>query len=149
MRRGSASRTEGGVLIEGYASLFGVEDQTGDIVRAGAFTSSVGTRAIPMLLQHRAGAIVGRWHRIVEDGRGLFVRGLIESRSTQLMVRNGLDGLSIGFRPRVWTHHTRGGRVLVNVDLIEVSLVNRPALPAARFQVVSGFSQQEKKWQRK
>ena len=61
-------------LIEGYASIFGMADMTGDVVRAGAFARSLRRSSVPMLLQHRNGAVAGRWVRMVEDGRGLFVR---------------------------------------------------------------------------
>lgn len=125
------------LLIEGYASVFGVADLTGDIVRAGAFSGSLARAGRPpMLLQHRAGAIAGRWVRIVEDGRGLYVRGLIEAESAQGLARAGLDGLSIGFRPLMWRRRAGGGRELTDVDLVEVSLVAEPMQPAARFEVV-------------
>ncbi len=66
------------VLIEGYASLFGVEDLAGDVVRAGAFARSLArSEAPPMLLQHLGGRVAGSWTRLREDGRGLFVRGLV------------------------------------------------------------------------
>ena len=104
------SRTAGSaLLIEGYASLFGVEDLSGDVVRAGAFSSAGRYRALPMLLQHRPGAEIGRWVRLQEDARGLFVRGLINEKSAACLVRNGLNGLSIGFRPLVWTVRPSGG----------------------------------------
>lgn len=126
----------GPVLIEGYAALFGAEDLSGDVVRAGAFARSLKSGAVPMLLQHRQGAIAGRWTRLVEDGRGLFVRGLIENRGTQAMVRAGLDGLSIGFRARLWKPRATGGRDLVEVELVEISLVATPMQPAARFSII-------------
>lgn len=125
------------LLIEGYASLFGVADQSGDVVRAGAFARSLRRGGVPMLLQHRSGAVAGRWVRMIEDGRGLFVRGLIEGDGAARLVRkSALDGLSIGFRPRVWTPRGERGRTLADVDLVEVSLVAEPMLPAARFVVV-------------
>ncbi|MEL6413500.1 MAG: HK97 family phage prohead protease [Pseudomonadota bacterium] len=126
------------LLIEGYASLFGVEDLSGDVVRAGAFGSVTEDRALPMLLQHRPGAQIGQWVRLQEDGRGLFVRGLINQKSAACLVRNGLDGLSIGFRPLVWSLRPSGGRLLSKIELVEVSLVANPMLPSARFEVVSG-----------
>lgn len=129
------------LLIEGYASLFGQEDLTGDVVRAGAFARSLARRRLPpMLLQHRSGAIAGRWVRIMEDGRGLFVRGLIEADSARLLARAGLDGLSIGFRPLMWHRRVGGGRELTDVDLVEVSLVADPMQPAARFDLVVSSS---------
>lgn len=124
------------VLIEGYAALFGVADMTGDVVRAGAFARSLSAGVVPMLLQHRSGAIAGRWTRIIEDGRGLFVRGLIDSASAQTMLRAGLDGLSIGFRARLWKPRVEGGRELIDVDLVEISLVAEPMQPGARFSIV-------------
>ena len=126
------------ILIEGYASLFGVEDLSGDVVRAGAFSQLERAPALPMLLQHRPNAEIGHWVRLIEDARGLFVRGLINEKSATCLVRNGLDGLSIGFRPRVWTLRPGGGRVLSKIELVEVSLVANPMLPSARFKLVSG-----------
>lgn len=123
-------------LIEGYAAIFGRADLIGDVIRAGAFSRSLRGGLPPMLLQHRAGAIVGRWVRLVETGRGLFVRGLIESEPAAQLARDGLDGLSIGFRPRVWADRAAGGRLLADVELVEVSLVAEPMQPAARFQLL-------------
>lgn len=131
----------GVLLIEGYASVFGVADRVGDIVRAGAFAQSLQTGTVPMLLQHRSGAIAGRWVRLSEDGCGLFVRGLIENTGAKSLVQIGLRGLSIGFRPRVWTMRPEGGRILRNVDLVEVSLVAEPMLDVARFECVAGLSE--------
>ena len=77
---------------------------------------------------------------VVEDARGLFVRGRImdwspESRLAQAASRAGaLDGLSIGYRA---ARARRQGRlrVLSAVELWEVSLVTFPMLPGARFQL--------------
>ncbi|GAB5457385.1 MAG: HK97 family phage prohead protease [Henriciella sp.] len=125
------------MLVEGYASLFGVADASGDVVRAGAFARSLRVGPVPMLLQHKARAIVGRWSRIVEDSRGLFVRGLIESPAAQNLVRvSGVDGLSIGFRPRLWSSRRPYGRLLADIELVEISLVAEPMLKTARFVVV-------------
>ena len=125
------------VLIEGYAAVFGAVDLSGDVVRAGAFARSLKSGPVPMLLQHRQGSIAGRWTRIIEDGRGLFVRGLIERPGAQTLARAGLDGLSIGFRARFWTPRVGGGRDLKEVDLVEVSLVAEPMQPRARFSIIA------------
>lgn len=127
------------LLIEGYASLFGEPDLSGDVVRPGAFARSLRSHAPPaMLLQHKQGAIAGRWTRISEDGRGLYVRGLIQSDMAASAIRGGLDGLSIGFRPRVWQPRVSGGRELGLIDLVEISLVANPMLPSARFTLLGG-----------
>ncbi|MFN3313098.1 MAG: HK97 family phage prohead protease [Hyphomonas sp.] len=124
-------------LIEGYASLFGQADSSGDRVRAGAFAQSL-TRwpNVPMLIQHRDGARAGHWVRIVEDGRGLFVRGMVDSPGALHLIERGLDGLSIGFRPRMQAERTGGGRELIALDLFEISLVHAPMLEGARFSVL-------------
>lgn len=124
------------VLIEGYASLFGVADDGGDIVRAGAFARSLKRAGgVAMLMQHRDGARAGRWTRMIEDGRGLYVRGLVEAPGALALVARGMSGLSIGFRPLMWRPRVSGGRELIEVDLVEVSLVQAPMLSGARFSV--------------
>ncbi len=132
------------ILIEGYASIFGEPDLAGDIVRAGAFARSLsGLKTnIPMLLQHKGGKIAGRWIRMREDGKGLFMRGLIDPSlpagkiALKLMSNKLLDGLSIGFIAGDWKPNVGVGRYLNKVDLREVSLVTTPMAPKARFGVV-------------
>lgn len=124
------------LLIEGYASLFGVADDGGDVVRAGAFARSLKRAGgLPMLIQHQDGARAGRWTRMMEDGRGLYVRGLVEAPGALALVGRGLNGLSIGFRPGLWRPRGGGGRELIEVELVEVSLVQAPMLKDARFSV--------------
>lgn len=135
-----------GQAIEGYASLWGVADLNGDVVASGAFAASLaatGARGVRMLHQHESRAPVGIWDEIREDERGLLVRGRImdwsaEARFAQALTRAGaLDGLSIGFRSQ---RARRDGRlrVLVEVELWEVSLVTFPMLPSARFRLDAG-----------
>lgn len=130
-----------GLPIEGYASLWGVADLNGDVVAQGAFSASlaaVGARGVRMLHQHESRSIVGVWDELIEDERGLRVRGRImdwsaEARFAQALSRAGaLDGLSIGFRSQRARREGRL-RVLVEVALWEVSLVTFPMLPGARF----------------
>ena len=133
--------TDGALVIGGYASLWGVADLNGDVVARGAFAASLaksGARGVRMLHQHESRAVVGVWDAMVEDERGLFVRGRImdwsaEARFAGALSRTGaLDGLSIGFRS---SRARREGRlrVLVEAALWEVSLVTFPMLPGARF----------------
>jgi uncharacterized protein len=128
--------------FSGYASLFGTEDQGGDIVMPGAFRAAVaerGATGIRMLFQHDPREPIGVWDHITEDVRGLFVRGhLIEdsprAREILALIRGGaLDGLSIGFRARRATRDARTGqRRLYDIDLWEISIVTFPMLPGAR-----------------
>ena len=134
----------GGLLIEGYASLFGVEDLAGDVVRAGAFARSLARGdGVPMLLQHRGGQVAGVWTRIREDGRGLFVRGLLTGETAagrmavQMAGDGEMSGLSIGFIARDWSPRRERGRELKAIELREVSLVSEPMAPSARFRVLT------------
>lgn len=132
-----------GLGIEGYASLWGVADLNRDVVAKGAFAASLartGAGGVRMLHQHEGRAVAGLWDQIVEDERGLFVRGRImdwspDARFAQALSRAGaMDGLSIGFRAGR-ARREGATRVLVEVDLWEVSLVTFPMLPGARFSV--------------
>lgn len=124
------------ILIEGYASVFGKPDLSGDVVRAGAFAKSLARRRnVPLLIGHQPAAKAGHWVRAAEDGYGLFVRGLIEGDAAVRLVETGARGLSIGFYPKVWSPRTGGGRELIDVDLVEISLVASPMHPMALFQV--------------
>ncbi|RZJ00514.1 MAG: HK97 family phage prohead protease [Brevundimonas sp.] len=142
---------DAGLSIEGYASLWGVADLNGDVVAKGAFAVSLaktGARGVRMLHQHDGRAVVGVWDEMVEDEHGLFVRGRVmdwsaEARFAGALSRAGaLDGLSIGFRS---SRARREGRlrVLVEVELWEVSLVTFPMLPGARFGL-SGVGRRER-----
>ncbi len=132
---------EGGV-VEGYASLFGVRDQGGDVVQAGAYEASLARlaaagRRVKMLWQHDPGRPIGVWDEVREDARGLWVRGRILDAVAQgrealaLMAAGAIDGLSIGYRT-VKATRDGAGRRLDEIDLWEVSLVTFPMLPGAR-----------------
>lgn len=132
-----------GLPIEGYASLWGVADLNGDVVARGAFDRTLavtGARGVRMLHQHESRSPIGVWDAMGEDDRGLWVRGRImdwsaEARFAQALSRAGaLDGLSIGFRSQRARREGRL-RVLVEVELWEVSLVTFPMLPGARFSI--------------
>jgi HK97 family phage prohead protease len=140
--------------IEGYASLFWTRDLNDDVTAAGAFSASLartGAGGVRMLCQHDADHPVGVWDEIVEDGRGLYVRGRIleitpQGRMCAALVRAGaLDGLSIGFRAtRARPDESGRLRVLTEVALWEVSIVTFPMLPGARISSVSLLPLREK-----
>lgn len=132
---------EGGV-VEGYASVFGVRDQGGDVVQPGAYAASLARlasagRRVKMLWQHDPGRPIGVWDEVREDARGLWVRGRILDAVAQgreamaLMAAGAIDGLSIGYRT-VRASRDAKGRLLDEIDLWEVSLVTFPMLPEAR-----------------
>jgi uncharacterized protein len=142
-----------GVFV-GYASLFGVRDQAGDMVMPHAFRDSLTRRPaadVRMLFQHDPAEPVGAWLEMSEDARGLKVRGRLDPRVQRgrellaLLETRGLDGLSIGFKTLLSTREKfTGTRQLLQVDLWEVSLVTFPMLTGAR---VSALAQAEKLFQ--
>lgn len=146
MSRPAPPQASNPLRIVGYASLFGVKDLAGDVVARGAFAKSLARRPardIAMLHQHGADAAIGRWDVVAEDHRGLFVVGRILPAAptgayAAALVRAGvLDGLSIGFRTVRAVHDpTEAARRLVEIDLLEISLVSFPMLPAARLRLV-------------
>jgi HK97 family phage prohead protease len=136
----------GSGVFEGYASLFGKRDGQGDVVMPGAFLDSLRIRGpdnIRMLFQHSPAEPVGHWIDIQEDKRGLSVRGRLNLKVQRgrellaLLESGGLDGLSIGFKTiRARTDRATASRLLLQVDLWEISLVTFPMLEGARVSAV-------------
>ena len=138
----AALQVEPDGTFEGYASLFGLVDLGGDQMAPGAFIRSLqkrGARDVRMLWQHDPSLPIGSWVSIVEDGRGLKVKGRLNlavarAREALALIREGaVDGLSIGFRVKTAKKSAGGGiRRLLEVDLWEISIVTFPMLPQAR-----------------
>ena len=134
----------GGVRrVAGYAAIFDVPDRGRDVVRAGAFRgveALVGSaEGVPLLWQHGAETPVGRVIAAHEDARGLRVvadlaAGSRAADEAAALVRAGaLTGMSFGYRTkRARRDRVRGLRELIELDLVEVSLVTFPMQPLAR-----------------
>jgi len=138
-------------VIEGYASVFDVIDDQGDVILPGAFTRTINAwaakgRPIPVLWQHDAFAPIGATTSITEDDRGLRVRaslamGVQRAREAhELAKAKVLGGLSIGFsvpklasdgQPAIVFDDERDARLFREVRLWEYSLVTFPANEAA------------------
>ena len=142
-RLGEGVAVTDGCRIEGYASVFGITDQGGDVVVAGAYRRSLDRlkregRAVKMLWQHDPAQPIGIWEDIREDPKGLWVRGRILTEvekgreAAALIAAGAIDGLSIGYRTVTAEKDAKGQRLLREVELWEVSLVTFPMLPEAR-----------------
>ncbi|GFE66711.1 HK97 family phage prohead protease [Litoreibacter roseus] len=129
--------------ISGYASLFGAEDQGGDIVQRGAYAKSLDTLkmqgiSVKLLWQHDPATPIGVWDDVYEDERGLFVKGRLltetqKGREAAALIEAGaIDGLSIGYRTVKADRDANGRRQLAELELWEVSLVTFPMLQQAR-----------------
>ena len=75
-----------GSVVAGYASLFGVKDQGGDVVQKGAYAASLkrlaaGNRRVKMLWQHDPTQPIGVWDEVREDGGGPVRQGPHPDRS--------------------------------------------------------------------
>lgn len=121
----------------GYAALFNVVDRGGDIIRPGAFDRSLAAKAsLPLLWQHRALAVIGSVDQLAQDARGLRVIASISGGSAdakeaaKLLKAAAAKGLSFGYRVR----QSRGQspRELLEIDLVEISLVTIPMQPRAQ-----------------
>src|SRR5690606_31930923 len=129
---GQLQRT--GVRFAGYAAVFGHPDSGGDVIRPGAFAASLqAARDVPLLWQHKAGTVIGRVEHLSEDKRGLRVVAALGSgddarRAARLLEAKRLDGLSFGYRVKK-AGKKDGLRELVELDLVEVSLVAEPMQP--------------------
>jgi HK97 family phage prohead protease len=131
------------VVVSGYASLFGLRDQGGDVVLKGAYAASLkalaaGGRRVKMLWQHDPAQPIGVWEEVREDATGLWVKGRILAdvargrEAAALLAAGAIDGLSIGYRTLRAERDGKGQRLLAEVELWEVSLVTFPMLPDAR-----------------
>lgn len=130
--------------IEGYGSVFGVQDSYGDVVAHGAFKASLaahkaGGTMPAMLWQHDSAVPIGVWTDMSEDDKGLKIKGRLVlatekgREAYELLKAGALNGLSIGFvaTEKSWNDKD-GTRTLLGVDLWEVSLVTFPANAKAR-----------------
>ena len=130
--------------VEGYGSVFDVVDNYDDVIAKGAFKASLDAHkaagTMPaMLWQHDASQPIGIWTEMVEDSRGLRIKGMLALETTKgkevhaLLKLGALNGLSIGFMSKQWGYdRDTDVRTLTEVDLWEVSLVTFPANQKAR-----------------
>ena len=130
--------------VEGYGSVFGVRDNYDDVISKGAFVQSLkdhkaaGTMPA-MLWQHDADKPIGVWTEMVEDEKGLRIKGQLAMETVKgkeahaLLKMGALNGLSIGFMSKEWAYdRDTEVRTLTAIDLWEVSLVTFPANEKAR-----------------
>lgn len=141
--------TKDGAEFEGYGSVFGNVDSYNEIVAQGAFADSIkdikaSGRPLPVLWNHNSDEPIGKYLDLVEDERGLKVRGQLltgsVSRAKEIasMIEAGIiSGLSIGYyvkgytideETRIWT--------LTKLKLREISVVTFPANDEARIETV-------------
>jgi hypothetical protein len=125
----------------GYAAIFDRPDRGGDVVRKGAFLRALERATeVPLLWQHKTDTVIGRIEHLSEDQRGLRVIAALSEggdaqRAARLLESRKIDGLSFGYRVRE-AKSAGALRELIELDLIEVSLVAHPMQPRARVHAV-------------
>jgi HK97 family phage prohead protease len=146
-------------VFSGYGSIFGNKDLGNDVVVQGAFAKSIasrGAKGVKLLYQHKADEPIGVFDEIIEDKRGLRVKGRLAMGTQrgrevyELMKMGALDGLSIGFRvdTKGYDYDERGKRrMLKEVDLLEISAVTFPMNPRARVAQVKGADRTVREWE--
>lgn len=125
----------------GYAALFDVPDAARDTIMPGAFARTLAERRepLPLFWQHRPEQRIGWIEAAAEDLRGLRVIASLDNpdgRAGAMLRTRSVIGLSFGYRARA-AHHGPSGRVLEDLDLIEISLVTHPLQHGARVHFVS------------
>lgn len=144
--------TDDAGTFTGYASIFGEPDSYGDTVKRGAFRKTLRERKAgggpAMFWNHDSNQPIGVWTELVEDERGLKVTGKLVTETAKgsealaLLKAGAVNGLSIGFRARSAERGPNGGRVLTDIELVEISLVSLPAASKARITSVKGAADQ-------
>jgi HK97 family phage prohead protease len=149
--------------FDGYGAVFGNVDSYGDVIKTGAFSRYLadvksGRTAWPMMLsQHGAAGLtaedmtpIGVWTDLAEDGHGLRVKGQLADTPRgrevyellRMQPRPALDGMSIGYIAKQWSPRTKPEepkRTLTDIELVEISVVSRPANLLARVEGVKSI----------
>jgi len=121
-------------VFSGYASVFNGRDSYGDTVIAGAYEKTLTERDRPVQMRwNHSGEIIGKWTRIEEDAKGLYVEGELTPNHSKAMdvyaslMHEAITGLSIGYIPIIFKDNEYGGLDLIEVKLVEISIVESPA----------------------
>ena len=130
--------------FEGDLSTYGNIDLGGDICEAGCFNRSVVEQGShrPLLWQHRQDDPIGSFDVVSTEGslriKGEFNLDTEHGRAGYSLLKHGdIDGLSIGYNARDYSYDRDGVRHLLDVDLMEGSLVTFPMNPQARAEAKS------------
>ena len=130
--------------FEGDLSTYGNIDLGGDICEAGCFDRNVAQQGThrPLLWQHRDDDPIGSFDVVSTEGtlriKGSFNLDTQHGREGYSLLKHGdIDGLSIGYRAVDYSYDRDGVRHLLDVDLMEGSLVTFPMNPQARAEAKS------------
>jgi HK97 family phage prohead protease len=136
-----------GMQFSGYASVFGLVDSYGDTIAPGAYKDTLQGRERPIRMRwNHYGPVIGKWIRIEEDAKGLYVEGELTpghrvAIDTYASLKHGaVDGMSIGYTADQSHSNADGIRVLEKIGLMEISVVEEPADLGARVAGIKAAS---------
>jgi HK97 family phage prohead protease len=140
-----------GMKFSGYASAFGLVDSYGDTVQKGAYAETIQNRERPIrMLYNHGGNVIGKWTKFEEDEKGLYVEGELtpgHSKAADVyasMKHGAVDGMSIGYRVKVYEQLPNERRLLKQIELVEISIVEEPADLGAKIGEVKSAIEQAK-----
>lgn len=135
----------------GWGAVFDNTDAHGDIIRRGAFATSLKSGQVtPLIWEHRSDDprnYVGEVIEATETVEGLRITGKFDTDTEhgaaayRAVKSRRVTGLSIGYVVRNSTKNTNGATELTDLDLAEISIVSRPANDRALIGAVKSAGQ--------
>lgn len=138
-KQGEALTQDGTGVFTGYASVWGVADDVGDVMQRGAFLDSIKkyeeeNRKFPVRYMHGDNGPVGVITKIQEDDYGLYVEGIIQHEDSDrakecyaMALSGAVAEMSVGFyyvEGAISYDESTGHWNVYKADLREVSLVD-------------------------
>lgn len=139
---------ETGMKFAGYASVFGGVDSYGDTIDPKAYSKTIKRKATDRPIRMRwnhFGPVIGKWTEMRIDEKGLYVAGeltpghSVASDVFASLKHGAIDGMSIGYRPVKIEMQADGTRLLKEIELVEISVVEEPADAGAKIDDVKSL----------
>jgi len=124
----------------GYASTFGNQDVSGDVIYQGAFSKTlerINTKSIPLMAKHFIHGgdgldVIGSVIEAKEDERGLLVRAVFASTQIAqdmrtLVKEKHIKSMSVGIQLIQYDRNGDGGYAITEAKLMEVTLTAFPS----------------------
>jgi len=125
---------DGTMVFSGYASVFNSVDSYGDTIDPKAYDKTIKDRQRPIRMRwNHYGPVIGKFTLITVDEKGLFVEGQLTpghsvAEDVYALLKHGaIDGMSIGYIPKKIKQISEDRRLLEEIELVEISLVEEPA----------------------
>lgn len=130
------------IFFDGYASVYGVQDEQNDVIIQGAFHDINSNCNFLLLLEHEQKKIIGVAH-VYEQCIGLYACGAIMlhyqyAQHALFAINEGIiTHMSIGYKV-IKSYKENDIRYIEKAKLYEVSLVTRPANQQAKILTLKG-----------